>query len=82
MIRVLIVDDHALVRSGLRLLLEAEEDITVEDEAGNAEDPILALVPSDRRATLIAKRGLRGKHPVYTFDIHMQGGQETVFFEV
>ena len=40
MIRVLIVDDHALVRSGLRLLLESEEDITVEDEGGNAEDAV------------------------------------------
>ncbi|MFL5910474.1 MAG: response regulator [Gaiellaceae bacterium] len=40
MIRVVIVDDHALVRSGLRLLLEAEEDITVEDEGGNAEEAI------------------------------------------
>jgi two-component system, NarL family, response regulator NreC len=39
-IRVVIVDDHALVRSGLRLLLEAEEDITVEDEGGNAEEAI------------------------------------------
>jgi two-component system, NarL family, response regulator NreC len=39
-IRVLIVDDHALVRSGLRLLLEAEEDITVDDEGGNADDAI------------------------------------------
>lgn len=40
MIRVLIVDDHALVRSGLRLLLEAEDDITVEDEGGNADEAI------------------------------------------
>jgi len=39
-IRVLIVDDHALVRSGLRLLLEAEEDVTVEDEAGNADEAV------------------------------------------
>jgi DNA-binding NarL/FixJ family response regulator len=39
-IRVLIVDDHALVRSGLRLLLEAEDDITVEDEGGNADDAV------------------------------------------
>lgn len=33
MIRVLIVDDHALIRSSLRLMLDAEDDITVEDEA-------------------------------------------------
>ena len=39
-IRVLVVDDHALVRSGLRLLLDAEEDITVEDEAGSAEQAV------------------------------------------
>lgn len=40
MTRVLIVDDHALVRSGLRLLLESEEDITVDDEGGNADEAV------------------------------------------
>ncbi|HET9116165.1 MAG TPA: response regulator transcription factor [Gaiellaceae bacterium] len=40
MIRLLIVDDHQLVRSGLRRLLEGEEDIAVEDEAGNAYDAV------------------------------------------
>jgi two-component system, NarL family, response regulator NreC len=35
-----IVDDHAVVRSGLRLLLEAEPDIHVEDEGGNAEEAV------------------------------------------
>jgi two-component system response regulator NreC len=39
-IRLLIVDDHQLVRSGLRRLLEAEEDFQVEDEAGTAYDAI------------------------------------------
>jgi two-component system, NarL family, response regulator NreC len=39
-IRLLIVDDHQLVRSGLRRLLEEEEDIAVEDEAGNAYDAV------------------------------------------
>jgi two-component system, NarL family, response regulator NreC len=37
---VLIVDDHALLRSGLRLLLEAEEGFVVADEAGDAEGAI------------------------------------------
>jgi DNA-binding NarL/FixJ family response regulator len=32
-IRVLLVDDHTIVRQGLRLLLEAEQDITVVGEA-------------------------------------------------
>jgi two-component system response regulator NreC len=39
-IRVVIVDDHALVRSGLRLLLEAEDDIQVEDEGGTADEAV------------------------------------------
>ena len=39
-IRVLIVDDHAVVRSGLRLLLAAQEDIEPVGEAGNARDGI------------------------------------------
>jgi two-component system response regulator NreC len=39
-IRVVIVDDHAVVRSGLRLLLDAHEDIEVVGEAGNAKDAI------------------------------------------
>jgi DNA-binding NarL/FixJ family response regulator len=39
-IRVVIVDDHALVRSGLRLMLDAAEDITVEDEGGTADEAV------------------------------------------
>src|SRR4051794_14221292 len=37
---VLVCDDHALVRSGLRRLLETEPDIEVTGEAANAEDAI------------------------------------------
>ena len=40
MIRVLVVDDHAVVRSGLHLLLDAEEDIKVVGEAGTARDAV------------------------------------------
>jgi len=39
-IRVLIVDDHAVVRSGLRLLLGAEPDLEPVGEAGNARDAV------------------------------------------
>jgi two-component system response regulator NreC len=39
-IRVLLCDDHALLRSGLRRLLEAEHDIEVAGEAANAEEAI------------------------------------------
>jgi protocatechuate 3,4-dioxygenase, alpha subunit len=48
----------------------------------NASDPVLALVPDDRRATLIATREMRGSLPVYTLDIRIQGERETVFFDV
>jgi two-component system, NarL family, response regulator NreC len=40
-IRVLVVDDHAVVRSGLRLLLESEEDIEVVGEAGDVREAVL-----------------------------------------
>jgi protocatechuate 3,4-dioxygenase alpha subunit len=51
------------------------------DENTNAADPILALVPEERRATLIARREDRGGQPVYVLDIHLRGEGETVFFE-
>jgi two-component system response regulator NreC len=40
-IRVLVVDDHAVVRSGLRLLLDAEPDIEVVGEAGDIGAAVL-----------------------------------------
>ena len=40
MTRVLIVDDHAVVRAGLRLLLDAEPDIEVVGEAGSVDQAI------------------------------------------
>jgi DNA-binding NarL/FixJ family response regulator len=39
-IRVVLVDDHAVVRSGLRLVLEREEDIEVVGEAGSADEGV------------------------------------------
>jgi two-component system response regulator NreC len=37
---VLIVDDHAVVRSGLRRILDAEDDIEVVAEAGSVRDAV------------------------------------------
>jgi NarL family two-component system response regulator LiaR len=39
-IRVLIVDDHAIVRKGVRALLATEHDIEVVGEAGNGEEAL------------------------------------------
>src|SRR6185436_13591268 len=44
-IRVFLLDDHEIVRRGVRDLLEAEDDIEVVGEAGTAEDAI-ARIPA------------------------------------
>ncbi len=46
-------------------------------DPANVSDPILALVPADRRHTLMAKQ----EGNVFRFDIRIQGGDETVFFD-
>lgn len=63
------------------MLLHLYTRIYFDDEAGNAADSVLALVPADRRATLIARRKA-GAGSTYTFDVHLQGDNETVFFDV
>ena len=52
------------------------------DESSNSSDPILTLVPGDRRDTLIAHKQSHTGHNVYRFDIRVQGGDETVFFDI
>src|SRR5271167_2127184 len=59
-IRIVIADDHAVVRSGLRLLLDTEGDFEVVAEAGDVE---------------AARRYVRGHHPtVLVLDLNMPGG--------
>ena len=64
------------------MLLQNYTRIYFDGEAANAADPVLALVPADRRATLIAKRQPGSGNAVYCLDIHLQGDNETVFFDV
>ena len=52
-IRVLIVDDHAVVRSGLRLLIEREEGLTPVDEAANASEAIYRMIEQKPDVLLI-----------------------------
>ena len=42
-IRVLIVDDHVMVRQGLRALLQSYPNIEVVGEAGNGEEAVFAV---------------------------------------
>lgn len=56
--------------------------IYFEGEPANATDPILAIVPEERRGTLIAKKRERAGEPcAYAATIRLQGEDETVFFE-
>ncbi|WP_293859869.1 protocatechuate 3,4-dioxygenase subunit alpha [uncultured Alsobacter sp.] len=54
-----------------------------DETAANGADPVLNLIELEsRRKTLLAARSERDGKVVYTFDIHLQGDQETVFFDV
>jgi protocatechuate 3,4-dioxygenase alpha subunit len=52
-----------------------------DESAANEADMVLGLVDASRRGTLIAKREETSGGPVYRFDIHLQGDDETVFFD-
>jgi two-component system, NarL family, response regulator NreC len=58
-IRLVIADDHAVVRAGLRMLLDAEEDLTVVAEAGEV-DTTRRMVAAHRPDVLV-------------FDLNMPG---------
>lgn len=65
------------------MLLHAFTRLYFDDEPeANAQDPVLAQVPSDRRSTLTATRVPGTSSKIYRFDIHVQGPQETVFFDL
>ena len=54
-----------------------------DEAAANAEDPVLRIIEQpERRKTLIARHEMRDGKPIYILDIHLQGAQETVFFDV
>jgi len=50
------------------------------DEPTNAGDPLLLLVPAERRGTLLARRDATDSGLVYRFNIILQGEGETAFF--
>ena len=59
-IRLVLADDHAVVRSGLRMLLDSEPGFEVVAEASDVDS---------------AKRYVRGHHPdVLVLDLNMPGG--------
>lgn len=83
-IRVLLVDDHAVVREGYRRLLEATPGIRVVAEAGNGEDAYAGFVAENPDVVVMditlpgisgfeALRRIRGRQPtarVLMFSMH------------
>jgi DNA-binding NarL/FixJ family response regulator len=61
-IRVMLVDDHPVVREGLRGMLEAEPDLTVVGEAGSGEEAVAqaSVVEADVILMDLRMRGLDG----------------------
>ncbi|MBO0346139.1 protocatechuate 3,4-dioxygenase subunit alpha [Roseibium limicola] len=54
-----------------------------DETTANATDPVLnGIELVERRQTLIAKRNEADGEVVYTFDIYLQGDNETVFFDI
>lgn len=45
--RILLADDHALVRQGLRLIIDAEADLTVVAEAANGAEAVTAVTSEE-----------------------------------
>jgi two-component system response regulator NreC len=64
-IRVLVVDDHAVVRAGLRRVLDAEHDIETVGEAPNAERAVFEMLETKPDVVLMdvvmpGKSGIEG----------------------
>jgi len=65
------------------MLVHAFTRIYFADEPDNESDPVLQSVKSKaRRKTLIATRAEHDGKVIYRFDIHLQGENETVFFDM
>ena len=73
---------HIVVTIFMRgLLKHLVSRIYFPDEACNADDMVLNLVPPERRRTLVARRVETGEARL-TWNVVLQGADETVFFDV
>jgi DNA-binding NarL/FixJ family response regulator len=90
--RILLADDHALVRSGLRMILDAEPDLQVVAEAADGHEALAILdhTPADlaildiampRMTGLQAAREMNRRHPHLRILILSMYDNEQYFFE-
>ncbi|GAA1520832.1 response regulator transcription factor [Kribbella lupini] len=90
--RILLADDHALVRRGVRLILEGEPDLSVVAEAGDGREAVelarttavdLAIldIAMPRMTGLQAARELSAAHPGLRILILTMYDNEQYFFE-
>ncbi|MFC6012101.1 response regulator [Nocardia lasii] len=91
--RILLADDHALVRSGLRMILDNEPDLLVVAEAANGFDAVTALAEENTIDLVIldiamprmtgiqaAREITRGNYPVRILMLSMYDNEQ-YFFE-
>ncbi|MBI3924440.1 MAG: response regulator transcription factor [Armatimonadetes bacterium] len=92
-IRVLIAEDHPIVRSGIRLLLESEEDIVVAGEAANGReavqmvrssppDLVMMDISMPELGGLEATRQIRKDHPFLPILVLTMHEDERYFFQL
>ena len=60
---------------------DCRRDVYFAGEPANAADPVLALVPENRRATLLAQPD-PARNGNWIFEVNLRGAGETVFFDV
>jgi DNA-binding NarL/FixJ family response regulator len=84
MIRVIVADDHAVVRTGLQLIFDETEDLSVEGEASNGDELLnkitegqydavildLLMPGKDSIDTLIEIKAIHPKLPVVIFTMN------------
>ena len=91
-IRVFVVDDHALVRRGIRLILDGEADLSVVAEAGDGKEAVelarstpldLAIldIAMPRMTGLQAARELSARHPDLRILMLTMYDNEQYFFQ-
>src|SRR5688572_13701079 len=93
MVRILLADDHVMVRRGLRALLEGRHDFSVETEVEDGREAVIAAIESKPDVAVLdislpilngveATRQIRKKSPTTEVLIYTMHDSEDVIGEV